>query len=266
MASISRLLQPAILEADPSKERSAKIYKHWVRTFESFFSAGQSAVLQSVHEDDDGDDSTLDKPALLSNHISPGVYFYVEDCNSYDATRKELDRVYLKKDLNDVYARHRLLTRKQKPAEDVAQFNHAIKDLSKDCVCNAVTAEEFRADLARDAVITGLDSSTIRQRLLEEDTLSFQSAVTKTLVLERAQKRASSFTFPMLNRPLLLATRQARLVISAVAKSILARNVPLETRTALIVANEDIFRFVSPNPKLEHRKNSFRLEQIELIS
>jgi len=49
----------------------------------------------------------------------------------------------------------------------------------------------LRAELARDAFITGLDSSTVRQRLLEEDTLSFQSAVTKALVLERAHKRAS---------------------------------------------------------------------------
>jgi len=99
MASISRLLQPAILEADPGEERSAKIYKHWVRTFESFLSAAQSTLLQSVHEDgdyDDSDDPTLDKLALLCNHISPDVYSYVKDCNSYDAARKELDQVYLK--------------------------------------------------------------------------------------------------------------------------------------------------------------------------
>jgi len=165
MASISRLLQPAILEADPGEERSAKIYKHWVRTFESFLSAAQSTLLQSVHEDgdyDDSDDPTLDKLALLCNHISPDVYSYVKDCNSYDAARKELDQVYLKKDLNDLYARHLLPTRKQNPAEDVAQFSHAIRELSKDCVCNALTAEEFRAELARDAFITGLDSSTMR--------------------------------------------------------------------------------------------------------
>jgi len=65
MASISRLLQLAILETDPSKERSAKIYKHWVRTFESFLSAAQYVFLHSVHEDDDGDDPTLDELALL---------------------------------------------------------------------------------------------------------------------------------------------------------------------------------------------------------
>ena len=192
MASISRLLQPAILEADPSEERSVKIYKHWIRTFESFLSVAQSALLQSTHEDDDeGDDPTLDKLALLYNHIPPDVYSYVEDCNSYDAARKELDQVYLRKDLNDIYARHHLLTRKQKPAKDVAQFSHAIKEFSKDCVCNALTAEEFRAELACDAFITGLDSSTICQRLLEEDTLSFQSAVTKALILELAHERTS---------------------------------------------------------------------------
>ena len=144
MASISRLLQPAILEADPSKERSAKIYKHWVRSFESFLSATQSARLQSVHEDDDSDDPALDKLALLLNRISPDVYSYVEDCNSYDAARKELDQIYLKKDLNDVYVRHRLLTRKQNPAEDVAQFSHAIKGTNNGCtvvshMCNCNT-------------------------------------------------------------------------------------------------------------------------------
>jgi len=48
----------------------------------------------------------------------------------------------------------------------------------------------------------------------------------------------------MLNRPLLLATPQARLVISAVAKSILTRNVLLKTSPASIVANKDICRFV----------------------
>ena len=131
--------RPAILEADPSEERSAKIYKHWVRTFELFLSAAQSALLQSVHEDDDGDDPTLDKLGLLFNHISPDVYSYVEDCNSYDAAKKELERVYLKKDLNDIYDRQRLLTRKQKPAEDVAQ-SHAIKEHFNDCVCNALTS------------------------------------------------------------------------------------------------------------------------------
>jgi len=36
MASINQLLQPAIFKADPSKESSAKIYKHWIRPFESF--------------------------------------------------------------------------------------------------------------------------------------------------------------------------------------------------------------------------------------
>jgi len=68
------------------------------------------------------------------------VYSYVEVCNSYDAARKELDQVYLSKDLHDVNARHRLLTHKQQPAEDVAQFSHAILELSKDCVCYALMA------------------------------------------------------------------------------------------------------------------------------
>jgi len=59
----------------------------------------------------------------------------VEDCNSCDDVKGELDQVYLKKDLNGVHARQRLLTRKQMPADNVAQFSHASKELAKDCVC-----------------------------------------------------------------------------------------------------------------------------------
>ena len=160
-------------------ERSAKVYKHWIKTFEAFLAVSiQPSATTSAGED--GEESsapeTPNKLALLINHVSPNIYSYFEDCDSYASAKKELDKVYLKKDLNDVYARHRLLTRRQLPGEDITQFSHSIKELAKDCDCRALTAEEFRAELARDAFITGLQSSNRRQRLLEAG-LSFQSAV-----------------------------------------------------------------------------------------
>jgi len=42
-----------ILDADPSKERSAKIYKHRIKTSEAFPSAIQS-ILQAANEENDG--------------------------------------------------------------------------------------------------------------------------------------------------------------------------------------------------------------------
>jgi len=59
--------------------------------------------------------------------------------------------VYLKKDLNNVYVCHHLLMQKQKAAEDISQVSYAIMELPKCCVCNTRKAEEFRAELSRDA-------------------------------------------------------------------------------------------------------------------
>ena len=65
------------LKADPSDECSAKIYHHWIRTYEAFLSVAQSALLQSVNKDNDrGDDTMLGKLALLFNHIFPLSVFF----------------------------------------------------------------------------------------------------------------------------------------------------------------------------------------------
>jgi len=95
----------------------------------------------------------------------------------------KLDKEYLKKDLNDVLFVLRTLA---SYVIAKACWRQRLRE------CNALTAEEFRAEMAGVAFITGLDSSAISQRLLEEDTLSFQSAVTKKLALiEQTHKRAS---------------------------------------------------------------------------
>ena len=47
--------------------------------------------------------------------------------------------------------------------------------------------------MMRDAFIGGLSNSSIRQRLLEEEELHFQEALTKAKVLDRAQQRSHSF-------------------------------------------------------------------------
>ena len=45
----------------------------------------------------------------------------------------------------------------------------------------------------RDAIIGGLSNSSIRQRLLEEEELYFQEALTKAEVLDQAQRQSHSF-------------------------------------------------------------------------
>ena len=78
----------------------------------------------------------------------------------------------------------------------VIQFNslYSIRKLSKDCKFKAVTAEQYREELIRDAFINGLFSPAIRQRLLESDTLSLQIAYDKANSLDLAQKNADTYS------------------------------------------------------------------------
>ena len=103
---------------------------------------------------------------LLTNYISPSVYDFISECNSYDAAITKLDALYIK-ETNQIFARHQLATRKQSNGEDLSEFLLALKTLSKACKFTAVTAEIHAEEAVRDAFISGLQSQTIRTRLLE---------------------------------------------------------------------------------------------------
>ena len=75
--------------------------------------------------------------------------------------------------------------------ESLQQF--LLKTLSKDCSFRAVTAEQYRWELVRDAFINGLASAAVRQRLLERDDLSLEAALEQAYSLERAQQQSSSY-------------------------------------------------------------------------
>jgi len=63
-----------------------------------------------------------------------------------------------------------------------------LKRLSLDCDFRDVTAQLHKEEAIRDAFIGGLTSNEIRQRLLEDDTLTLETAFTKARSLEIAQK------------------------------------------------------------------------------
>ena len=69
---------------------------------------------------------------------------------------------------NEIFARHCLATRQQKPGENLDEFLQALKILSKDCNFKDVTAARHQEETIRDAFISGLQSSIIRQRLKTE--------------------------------------------------------------------------------------------------
>ena len=57
------------------------------------------------------------------------------------------------------------------------QYILELNKLSKNLTLKAVSAEQYRQELVRDAFINGLKDSNIRQRLLENNTLSLDNAI-----------------------------------------------------------------------------------------
>ena len=64
---------------------------------------------------------------------------------------------------------------------------------AKTCNFEAVTAEQYKNQYIRDAFISGITSSHIRQRLLENNTLSLDEAFQQARALEQAQTQSVSY-------------------------------------------------------------------------
>ena len=93
-----------------------------------------------------------------------------------------------------VYARHLLATCKQEPGQDVDQFVQKLKSLAKDCEFKTVSAVENANEAIRDALITGIQSSNIREKLLSYYELDLNKAHEVARALELANKQSQSYT------------------------------------------------------------------------
>lgn len=175
---MDRLLRPAKLDTDPSSSTVGKDWLHWIRTFENFVS-----VLPT---------EGLNKLQVLTNYVSPRIFEYIERCERYEDAIATLKALYIKP-TNEVFSRHLLATRRQQSGEKIDEFLQALKTLSKDCNFQDVTAAVYRDEAVRDAFITGLQSNTIRQRLLEK-TLDLDTMFTQARSLHTAQKSSESYT------------------------------------------------------------------------
>jgi len=144
--------------------------------------AGQAAINPDVE---------VNRKGLLVNFLSPAVYCYAEDCETYDEALVILKRVREKKK-NDVFARHLLAIRKQRTAESLQQFLQALKLLSKECTFQAVSAEQYREELIREAFINGLNSQGIRQTRLEKDDISSEAKDESAVAAVQKKKNAFS--------------------------------------------------------------------------
>ena len=183
---LHELLKPARFDVDPNSLKAAKELKHWLKVFEDF--------LERCHAAAQAQDGAADPNRLqiLFAYVSPDVYEYIEDCETYDAAIAKLKSIFIKTP-NVIFARHKLATRKQQPGETLEEYFQSLHKLSKDCELKDVTAEEYKNELVRDAFINGLSSHAIRQRLLENNELTATQAFDTARSLRTAQEHSEAY-------------------------------------------------------------------------
>ena len=179
---MEKFLRPEKFEG--SDTTTPQQWSHWYHTFTNFL-----GCLDGV--------TAANKLQLLTNYVSPSVYSYISECETYSDAIKVLEGMFAKPP-NEIFARHKLATRKQQPAETIDMYLQSLKLLAKDCAFKDVTAKVYTHEAVRDAFITGLSSPLIRQRLLEKQTLTLDEAVSQARSLETAQLNADMcFQFPV---------------------------------------------------------------------
>ena len=183
---MDRFLRPERFDATPNATGSDKAWLHWKRTFSSFLTS-----VTLTHKD-------INKLDILVNYVSPTVFEYISECETFDTAMNTLQTLFIAPK-NEIFARHILATRLQQPGETLIEFLNTLKLLAKDCQFKSVTAEIYRQELIRDAFINGIQAQHIRQRLLENTTLTLDAAFTQARSLELAQKSSESYNQIPLN-------------------------------------------------------------------
>ena len=174
---MERLFRPDKLSTLHSDVNAEKKYKYWKRCFDNFL-ASIPAPQQPA---------TINKLGLLINYIEPDVFDCISEETDYDAAITALETLYIKP-VNVIYARHMLVTRKQDSSESLDFFLQALKGLAKPCQFELpTTAKLYEEEYIRDAFISGLVSPAIRQRLLEEESMTLAQAFDKARAIEVAR-------------------------------------------------------------------------------
>ena len=192
---MDKYLRPERFDADPNMTGADKRYKHWIKTFENFLNSIELTPVTNV--DGTSTERAVDKLSTLMNYISSNVFEFIADCTTYEESIEILQSLYIKP-TNEIYARYSLATRKQADGESLDTYLQELKHLSKSCNFTAVTAEQHCQMYIRDAFISGIKSRAIRQRLLENLTLTLSSAFEQARSLEMAQKSAEAYSTPTL--------------------------------------------------------------------
>ena len=181
---MDKVLKPEKLDIDSNSEGSDVVFRYWKRTFKDYIQ-----TLEALQTDES---PPLNKISILINRLSPQVYNKISEATEYNVALLNLEKLYIKPK-NEIYARHLLASSYQSESESLDEYKQTLLQLARDCNFESVTAEQNMDDYVRDSFISGIRSSTIRQRLLENYSLTFNQAFGQARTLEVAQRQADAY-------------------------------------------------------------------------
>jgi len=141
------LTPPKELSVETTAPEASKTFTYWLRTVIDY--------IDYLGEGRAEDVPPINRVRFIISCLSPSIYPLVEEDETFEQIVPTLKAAYIKKK-NNVCARHLLESRHQQPGESVTEYAQTLKALAKECTFGAVTADEYRAELTRDAVINGL--------------------------------------------------------------------------------------------------------------
>ena len=177
---MDRALRPEKLDFDPSDPEITKKWSHWKRCFNVYINSITTEA------------NPVNKLDYLVGLVSHNLYELIDEAATYQAAIDILDGVY-KKSVNVLYARHLLLSRKQKEGESIQEFLSCLKSLSKNCDFKAVDAVQHTEGYIRDAFVSGLSNIGTRQKILESKETGLNEIVTLSTIYEDAKSNALNF-------------------------------------------------------------------------
>lgn len=182
---MEKLLKPAKLSIDPNSSESSSDWKHWITCFQNYV----DEFLPETSSEERADRAKL--RALISCSTSK-VYKLFDHCKTYVEAEETLTKLFVKRP-HEIFARHLLQNNRQKLNQSLPDFFAGLVELAKNCSFKDVTASQYQDDMVRDAFINGLLSSEIRQRLLENQTLTMKQAYDQAMVIEEAKRQSRMF-------------------------------------------------------------------------
>ena len=155
-------LAPEKLDFSTTDPEASKKWAHWKRCF--------TAYLESIEDTA----KPIKKLNYLIRNVSHEQYEIIEEAATYDEAITLLDSIYKVK-INILYARHVLLTRRQKDSESTTDYLLSLKGLAKQCSFEAVDAITNREHYIRDSFVAGLKNTEITQKILESSETSLDN-------------------------------------------------------------------------------------------